>query len=84
MNKNKKILLSLSGVIFIAFLVFIVPVYIPIQKNCCEYGLLRWKFAVYYVDGWEGEGGGGSYREKMEGSGWREYFGLKEIKCPCE
>jgi hypothetical protein len=71
----------------IAVIVFVLIPFIRLSignKYCCEQSLVRWKYAIYYGECWEGEGGDGCKFTKIEGTGWREYFGLKDFECPCE
>ncbi len=83
MNKCRKISISFLGIIT-TIIIVLYFIKIDTGKFCCEYGLVKWKFAIYYYDSWKGEGGDGTYVRKLDKSGWKEYFGLKEIKCPCE
>ena len=73
-------------ILIVIILVSLIPfARLPVGgKLCCEQPLVRWKYAIYYGECWEGEGGGGCDFKKIEGTGWREYFGLKNIECPCD
>ena len=86
-NKNigKRNILFFVLVIIVFIFVVIPFIKLPLgNKYCCEQPLVRWKFAVYYGECWEGEGGDGCKFTKIEGTGWREYFGLKDFECPCD
>jgi len=83
---GKKHILLLIPVI-IGFILVVTPfIKLPVSNESC-YGkpLVRWKFAIYYGEYWgvDGEGGESCDFTKIEGTGWREYFGLKDIGCPC-
>ena len=90
MKSKKKKKRKKTGKILIIGIILLICVIIPFlrlrvgNEYCCEQPLVRWKFAIYYGECWEGESGDSCKFTKIEGTGWREYFGLKDFECPCD
>ena len=86
-NKKTNIRKMLLAVFFVILLICFVyiPLILHLPTNCrCEQPVFRWKYAIYYGECFQGEGGNGNNFQKIEGTGWREYFGLRDFECPCD
>jgi hypothetical protein len=84
---SKKMRALIISVAILLFCFVVLPFYqLPIagREYCCEQPVFRWKYAIYYGECFEGEGGEGNDYKKIEGTGWMEYFGLKGFECPCD
>ena len=82
----RKMLLAVFIVIPLIYFVYIpLILHLPTNKDyCCGYPVFRWKYAIYCGESFQGEGGNGNNFQKIEGTGWREYFGFRDFKCPCD
>ena len=88
-RKKKRMMLTVSVVIvFVCFAYIPYFIHLPVsEKKCsCEEPVFRWKYAIYCGECYQGEGSGkyGNCNfQKIEGTGCREYFGLRNFECPC-
>jgi hypothetical protein len=65
--------------------IFVVTPFMKLRvgnKYCCEQPVFRWKYAIYYGECWEGEGGDGCEFTKIEENRLARIFWVKKFCMP--